>query len=319
METDRGAGGHEHTLAPTFSGSTSAGIRALKIGVVVLGLTTAAQAVLFALSGSVALLGDTLHNGVDAAGTGVVWLAFRYAARVRTRSFSFGYHRFEDLAGLIVVVLIVASAGLALWESAYAFRHDIDVRRPWLVLVAGVGGFFANEAVAQYKIRTGRRIGSAALMADGQHSRVDGLTSLGVVAAAVGLMVGADWLDAAFGLLIGLVIAWAAYRAGREVILRLLDHADPLLHEQLERVARQMPGIEHVSDIRVRHMGRTVHVVANVCVPAERPLRAAHDAAEDLRCAWLDILPPGSAVDIHIDPYTPGIPLTHRGDSPHAH
>lgn len=306
------AHGHSHTVLTDFAGSTRDGVRALAIGVVGLAATTLFQVVLLLLSGSVALLGDTLHNGVDVVGTAVVWGAFRLASRERTDRYSFGYHRFEDVAGLIVVLLIAASAVLVLYESATAFGADSVIRRPWLVFVAGLVGFVGNEGVAQFKIRTGKRIGSVALTADGQHSRADGLSSLGVVAAAIGLLAGADWVDAVVGLGIGLLIAWTAVQAGREVLLRLLDHSDPDLRHKLDHAAENVVGFEHVNDVRIRQAGRTVHVVASVCIDANTTLSASHNVSEQLRDAWLEVLPPGSVVDIHVDPYTVGEPTPHR-------
>jgi cation diffusion facilitator family transporter len=304
--------GHEHSHLLLAGDTTSEGVRALRIGVAGLLATTALQVVLLALSGSVSLLGDTVHNGVDVAGTAVVWAAFVAARRAKSERFGYGFHRAEDLAGLAVVVLIAASAALVLYESATAFGGAGDVERPALVLLAGLIGFAGNEAVAQFKIRTGRSIGSVALVADGEHSRADGLTSLGVVAAAVGLFAGIDWLDAAIGIGIGLVIAWTAWGAGRDVLYRLLDASDPLLRETLLQAAATVPDVDHVSELRIPQLGRTVHAVANVCVRADHPLSRAHEAAEALRLAWLHVLPPGSIVDIHVDPYTPGRPVPHE-------
>ena len=308
---------HDHgrslAVINDFAGSTRDGLRALAIGVAGLAVTTVLQVVLLVLSGSVALLGDTLHKGVDVVGTAVVWVAFKVAGRERNDRYSFGYHRYEDLAGLVVVFLIAASAVLVVYESVVAFGSEEAIRRPWLVLIAGLIGAFGNEAVAQFKIRSGRRIGSAALVADGQHSRADGLSSLGVVAAAIGLMIGAHWLDALVGMAIGLLIAWTGFQSGREVLLRLLDHADPQLRTRLQERATDVGGIEHVNDLRIRQAGRTVHVVASVCVDASVSLVVAHAVAEELREIWLHALPGGSSVDIHVDPYSPGgAPVPHR-------
>lgn len=307
-----------HSHERSFAGESQEGVRALKIGVAGLLATTVLQLGLLLFSGSVALLGDTLHNGIDVAATGVVWVAFAITRRDRTDRFSFGYHRFEDLAGLVVVALIAGGAVLVLFESASAFGSDVEAGRPWLVFVAGFVGFAGNEAVAQFKIRTGRRIHSAALVADGLHSRADGLTSLGVVAAAVGLLLGAAWLDASIGLVIGLVIAWTAWESGREVLLRLLDHADPALRAKLANIAADFGGIDHVNELRLRQLGRTVHVVANVCLPAYYPLGRAHETTEELRLLWLDVLPPGSVVDIHADPFTPEEGAAHAAHAPLA-
>lgn len=295
--------GHGHSHVKSLDVSTRDGVRALKFGVAGLGLTTVFQIALLLLSGSVALLGDTLHNGVDVAGTAIVWVAFVVTRRQRTQSFGYGYHRLEDLAGLAVVVLIAASALLVVYESARAFGDPPELRRPWLVLVAGLVGFAGNEAVAQYKLRVGKRIGSSALVADGQHSRADGFTSLGVVAAAIGIMVDQPRIDAVVGLGIGALIGWAAYESGRDVILRLLDHGDPEIRHQLEHAAEEVSGFDHISDLRLRHSGRTVHLVAHVCMPSNYSLLQAHGVAEDLRDAWLHVLPPGSVADVHADPF----------------
>jgi len=284
-----------------------------------LGFTTAFQVLLLLLSGSVALLGDTLHNGVDVIGTAMVWVAFIVTKRRKTTRFGYGYHRLEDLAGLAVVALIAASALFVIYESARAFGDSPAIQRPWLVLLAGVVGFIGNEAVAQYKLRVGKRIDSAALVADGQHSRADGLTSLGVVAAAAGIMLGQPRIDAAVGLAIGVLIGWAAYSSGREVILRLLDHGDPEVRHQLEHAAESVAGFDHIKKLRLRHSGRTVHLVAHVCMPSAYSLVQAHDVAEELRAAWLHVLPPASVVDVHADPFDRETGAPHLKEAAHSH
>ena len=289
-----------------FADSTNAGIRALAVGVVGLTATAVIQATIYFATGSVALLADTLHNGIDLVGTAAVWLAFRLARRGRSDVFSFGYHRFEDLAAVFVAVLIAASAAIVFWEGFRALTGDSHVDNVGAVLAGGLVGFVGNEAVAIYKIRVGKRIESLALEADGKHSRADGLTSLAVVAAALGLMAGLEWADAAAGLAVGFVIARSAYVTGKESLVRLLDGSDPALSDQLMDRAAGVPEIKHVNDLRVRHTGRTVHVVASVCMDASTTLEVAHATAERLREDWQDCLPIGSAVDIHVDPYDVG-------------
>lgn len=310
---------HGHSHATPLDMSTREGVRALKIGVAGLGATAAIQAALLFFSGSVALLGDTLHNGMDVAGTAVVWLAFNATRRQRNERFGYGYHRLEDLAGLVVVGLIAASAALVIFEAVRAFGDARELSRPGLVLLAGIVGFAGNETVAQYKLRVGRRTGSAALVADGQHSRTDALTSLGVVAAAVGIMLGEPRVDAVAGLAIGVLIARTAYETGREVILRLLDHGDPEVRHALEHAAEEVPGFDHINDLRLRHSGRTVHLVAHVCMPAGYTLVEAHSVAEDLRHAWLNVLPPGSIADVHADPFDAGQGSPHGETAVHSH
>lgn len=266
------------------------------------------------MSGSVALLADTLHNGVDVFGTVIVWLSFILTRRQRNARFGYGYHRMEDLAGLSVVLLIAGSAVLVVYESLLAFGETRDLSCPSVVLLAGLVGFVGNEAVAQYKVRVGRRIGSAALVADGQHSRADGFTSLGVVAAAVGIMINQPWIDATVGLGIGGLIALAAWGSGRDVIYRLIDRGDPELHHELEHIAEKVPGFDHINELRLRHAGRTTHLVAHVCMPFGYTLVQAHDVSEALRAAWLQVLPAGSVVDIHADPYDPRFGALHPGE-----
>jgi len=307
--------GHSHADLATFATSTGAGVRALRIGVAGLALTTLVQVVLYSLSGSVALLGDLLHNGIDVIGTGIVWMAFGMTRRRPSDRFSFGYHRFEDIAGLAVVLLIAASAAVVLYEAATSLGGSPAIERPWVVLAAGLVGLVGNEGVALFKIRAGKRIGSAALVADGHHSQADGLSSAGVVVAAIGLLVGLDWLDAVAGLGIGLFIGWTALQSGRDIVLRLVDTADPALCDELVHIAGEIEGVDHVNDLRMRQAGRIVHVVANVCMPSGYSLMVAHEAAECLREAWLRALPPGSAVDIHIDPYTAGEASPHHAQA----
>ncbi len=304
--------GHSVAAAETFASSTRAGVMALRIGVAGLALTTAIQVGLYVISGSVALLGDTLHNGIDVAGTGIVWAAFALTRRERSARFNYGFHRFEDIAALIVVVLIAASAVVVVYEGITSLGNEPDIGQPWVVLIAGVVGLVGNEGVALFKIRTGKRIGSAALVADGRHSQADGLSSAGVIVAAVGLMAGVRWLDPLAGVAIGALIAWTAFESGRDVLLRLLDSSDPAIRGELEKLAVGVAGVDHINDLRMRELGRTVHVVANVCMPGGYTLKQAHETAEELRDAWLHALPPGSAVDIHVDPYTAGEPSPHH-------
>lgn len=305
---------HSHSFGSDVAASTNEGLRAIRLGVAGLLLTTVLQAAILMFTGSVALLADTAHNGVDVLATLVVGVAFVVSRRQPTRRFSFGFHRAEDLATLIVVGLIVFTAGFVAFESVRGLRQHENIEYPWAVLAAGVVGFLGNEAVAQYKVRVGRRLGSEALVADGYHSRADGFTSLAVVAAAVGALVGFVWIDSVVGLIIAAVIGGAAYDTGRTLLVRLLDGADLAIIDGLTQASREVAGIEHLNDLRVRHVGRTINVIACVCMPARLSLNEAHSLAEQLRHLWMHQLPPGSTVDIHVDPYTPGQPVPHPAD-----
>lgn len=305
---------HTHQHNAGAAALTAEGLRAVRVGVAGLTLTMLAQAALLVATGSIALLADTAHNGIDVLGTLVVGVALGVSRRGRSERFGFGLHRSEDVAGLFVVALIGFSAALVLFESINGLSSGTPATRPWVVLAAGLIGFSGNEAVAQYKIRVARAIGSQALAADGTHSRSDGFTSLGVVAAAIGMLLGQQWIDPAAGVVIGIVIAWTGYQVARPLFVHLLDGADPQMVRRLGELSASVADIVHVNDLRVRHAGRTVQVVSSVCVPAYLSLDRAHVAAENLRGAWMHELPAGSTVDIHVDPYVPGVPVPHPAD-----
>src|SRR6185437_12503963 len=175
---------HSHDAADTVDAAMEAsaeGIRALWVSLAVLGGTALLQAAVVAISGSVALLGDTLHNAADALTAVPLGIAFVVGRRPPTRRYTYGYGRAEDLAGVVIVVVIAASSALAAYEAVTRLLHPQRVSDLAAVAVAALVGFAGNELVARYRIRTGRRIGSAALVADGLHARTDGFTSLAVL------------------------------------------------------------------------------------------------------------------------------------------
>src|SRR5213079_2833515 len=175
--------------------------------------------------------------------------------RLATRSYTYGFGRAEDLAGIVVVVLIALSSAYAGYEAIRRFIHPSDIRHVGVLVVAGVVGFLGNELVAQYRIRTGRRIGSAALIADGLHARTDGLTSLAVLLGAGGVALGWDWADPAVGLLITVAILAVLRQAAREVYRRLMDAVDPALVDETERMLRAVAGVLDVGEVRLRWIG----------------------------------------------------------------
>src|SRR5215510_4871527 len=182
--------------------SSAVGIRAVKISLVVLGITAIAQAVVVALSGSIALAADTIHNFSDALTAVPLWIAFALGAKAATRRYTYGYGRAEDIAGLFVVAMITLSAIIAGYEALMRLIHPQPIDHVGWVALAGLLGFIGNEWVALYRIRVGRRIGSAALVADGLHARTDGFTSLAVLLGAGGVALGWYWADPVVGLAI---------------------------------------------------------------------------------------------------------------------
>ena len=247
---------HVHGMVHPTILRTQRGIRAIQWSFVGLVLTAALQAGVVLRSGSVALLADTIHNAADAATAIPLWIAFLLARLRPTRRFPYGYGRVEDLAGVAIVLIILVSAVVAAAEAVDRLIHPRPVAHLGAVAAASVVGFLGNEAVALFRIRVGREIGSAALVADGYHARVDGWTSLAVLVGAVGVWLGYPLADPLAGLGITLVILGVVWHAGRAVFTRLLDGVDPEVLEALGHAAGHVPGVVAVADVRARWIGR---------------------------------------------------------------
>jgi cation diffusion facilitator family transporter len=278
---------HSHDAADSVDHALEAsadGIRAVKISLVALGVTAALQAAVVVLSGSVALLADTVHNLSDALTALPLWLAFALGRRPASRRYTYGLGRVEDLAGLSVVLMIALSAVFAAWESIRRLSDPQPMPYLGAVIVAGLVGFIGNEAVAVYRMRVGRRIGSAALVADGRHARADGITSLGVVAGALGVAAGWPLADPVVGLVITAAIVVVLVGAVRDVGRRLLDGVDPGLVDQAHAVLAGTPGVRAVQHVRMRWLGHRLHVEALAAVDPQLSLEQARgiaDAAAD--------------------------------------
>src|SRR6201997_705072 len=218
--------------------ASAAGMRALWISLGVLGATAVIQAAVAALSGSVALLGDTLHNAADALTAVPLGIAFVVGRRPPTRRYTYGYGWAEDLAGVVIVVVIAASSALAAYEAVSRLVHPQRVSGLIAVAVAALIGFTGNELVARYRIQVGRKIGSAALVADGLHARTDGFTSLAVLLGVGGVAADWDWADPVVGLVITVAILAVLRQAAWEIYCRLMDAVDPALVDQVEQKLR---------------------------------------------------------------------------------
>lgn len=298
-------GGHSHDPADQIDGvveADTAGRRALLISLAGLGLTAALQAVVVALSGSVALLGDTLHNIADALTAVPLLLAFTVARRPATARFTYGYGRAEDLAGLAVLVMISLSSLVAAWAAIDRLLHPQPINHLTAVAAAGLVGFLGNETVARYRIRVGHQIGSAALVADGLHARTDGFTSLAVLFGAAGVAAGWRWADPVIGLAITLAILGVLRSAARVVGARLMDAVDPALVAEATRTLLHTDGIETVRELRLRWIGHTLRAEADVTVDAHLTLAAAHDLAHAAEAHLLRHIRRLSAATIHISP-----------------
>lgn len=280
---------HSHDAADSIDDALVAsaeGIRAVKVSLVLLLLTTAAQAVIVAMSGSVALFADTIHNFSDAMTAVPLWIAFVLGRRAATRRYTYGFDRAEDLAGLFIVAMIALSAVVALWQSVDRLIHPRPIEHLGWVLAAGVVGFIGNEAVAIYRIRTGRRIGSAALVADGVHARADGFTSLAVVLGALGVLAGFPLADPLVGLAIAAMIGVLLIGTVRSVGRRLMDGVEPELVDQAERALDHVPGLRGITSLRLRWVGHRLYCDAAVLVddmPLAKAQLLAREAEDSLR------------------------------------
>jgi cation diffusion facilitator family transporter len=282
--------------------SSAEGMRTLWISLAGLGATALAQAVVVVLSGSVALLGDALHNSADALTAVPLGLAFMLGRRRPNRRYTYGYGRAEDLAGMVIVAVIVLSSAAAAFAAVTRLLHPHPVTHLVAVAVAAAVGFAGNELVARYRIGTGRRIGSAALVADGLHARTDGFTSLAVLVGAGGVAIGWRWADPVVGLLITVAILAVGWQAAREVGRRLMDSVDPALTDQAEATLRATPGVLEVGQLRLRWVGRTLRAECQISVDPTSSVVQAHDVAVSAEHGLIHAIPRLAAATVHADP-----------------
>ena len=296
---------HSHDAADSVDQAleTSAkGTRALVVSLAVLGVTALLQGLVVLWSGSVALLGDTLHNVADALTAVPLAIAFSIGRRPPNRRYTYGYGRAEDLAGIAVVGFIIASSVFAAYEAIQRLIHPQHVDHLYAVAAAGLLGFLGNEVVARYRIQVGREIGSAALVADGLHARTDGFTSLAVVVGAAGVGLGWKQADPVVGLLITVAILSVLKNAARQVYRRLMDAVDEGLVDEVEAVLLSTPGVRSIGRVRVRWVGHALRAEAEVVLAADLSLAAAHTIAVEAEHRLLHDVQRLTAALIHPDP-----------------
>jgi cation diffusion facilitator family transporter len=264
--------------------------------------TALLQLVVVLMSGSVALLSDTIHNFGDAATAIPLWIAFALTRLGASRRFTFGYGRVEDLAGVVIVLIILFSAVVAGYQAVERLINPQPVGFLWAVAAASLVGFMGNEAVAVFRIRVGREIGSAALVADGYHARTDGWTSLAVLLGAVGVWLGYPLADPIVGLLIAAAILVIVWQSGKAVFTRLLDGVEPEAIEEIRHTASCVPGVEDVSEVRARWLGHRLHAEVNVAVDPDLSVSEGHAIARELNHQLLHHLSYLSGAVIHVDP-----------------
>ena len=300
---------HSHDAADSIDDaleSSAAGIRAVKISLLTLGVTAVVQMVVVAMSGSVALLADTIHNVSDALTAIPLWIAFALSTRAATRRYTYGFGRAEDLAGLFVVAMIAVSAVVAGIESIRRLVDPVPVEHVGWVAVAGLVGFIGNEVVAVYRIRVGRRIGSAALVADGLHARTDGFTSLAVLLGAGAVALGFPLADPIIGLVITVAILAVLRTAARDVFRRLMDGVDPAYVDAAEAALAAEPGVTGVRSVKMRWLGHQLHADAELDVDPTLGLADAHRIAHDAEHTLTHAVPRLTSALVHAYPEDSG-------------
>jgi cation diffusion facilitator family transporter len=294
---------HGHEAAALDAAlATDEGIRAVKISLVALLLTASFQVVIFLFSGSVALLADTIHNFSDALTAIPLGIAFTLSRRARNTRYTYGYGRAEDIAGVIIVLMILFSAFEAIYQSVLKIIDPQPISRLGWVAAAAILGFLGNELVSVYRIRVGKRIGSAALVADGYHARADGFTSLAVLAGAVGVWLGFPLLDPIVGLVIGAAILIIVWNSGRDMYYRVMDAVDPEVTANIERIVSADKRVMAVNEVAVRWVGHRQRAEFHITVDCQMPTCQSHEIAEKVRHDLFHAMPALVDVTVHVDP-----------------
>src|SRR5690242_8351233 len=245
---ERGGHGHEHGKVDADLYGNREGLRAVQISTAGMLLVALLQFAIAFIGGSAGLFADALHNLGDVLTTVALWIAFIVANRAANARYTYGYYRAEDLAGVFIVLVIIASAVAGAVESLLKLTSGAAPTQLVLSMIAALIGVAGNELLAQYKISVGKRINSVPLIADGQHSRIDGLTSLAAFVGLIGVALGLRIADPIAGLVITVVILTVVYSTSRSVLQRLLDAVDPHVVPLIIATASEVPGVEGVGD-----------------------------------------------------------------------
>jgi cation diffusion facilitator family transporter len=290
---------------------TQRGLWVIKITFVALVATAVVEGVITYMTGSAALLADSIHGFSNALGTIPLWVALAWGRKKPNREYSYGYHRAEDLAGVLIVLFIAISAVVVGFESVRRLMYGHEPENILLAMGAGAVGFFANEAIAQYRIKVGKQIGSVALIADGHHARVDGLGSLAVVLGLIPVAMGFPIADPAVGLVItGLIIYLLVREAGPMVLSRAMDRIDPSILGQLEQIAKDVPGVLDIYDVRARWIGRGLQAELSIAVNPNLTVAQGHRITEVVRLRITSSMPKLQWCTIRMDPFNGPLDLS---------
>jgi cation diffusion facilitator family transporter len=319
---------HDHSGVDSSILENRDAIKVLLISLIGLFVTASIQAVIVGVSSSTALMADAIHNFADALTSIPLWLAFSLSARPATKRFSYGLNRSEDIAGLAILFVIFASACVAGYESVLRLIHNTPPTHLGVTSLAAIVGFLGNELAAIYRIRMGKRMGSAALIADGQHARIDGFTSLAVLIGVAGTWMGYPVVDAVIGLVITLMILWILKDSAKQIFVRLLDGIEPEVMDQILSESTSVDGVITVTDVKARWIGHGIHSEVTIIVDSGLTVRAGHDVAKNVIQTLRNVVPHLTDVQVHVDPVEePGFthhlgahfsPTVHDGTSHHV-
>jgi cation diffusion facilitator family transporter len=294
--------GHTHGVIDPSITTSERGIWAIKWSFIGLLVTALIQVVIVWFSGSVALLADTIHNFGDAATAIPLWVAFALGRWKPTRRFTYGYGRVEDFAGAAVVLLIALSTVIAGYETVQRLLHPQPVEYLWAVAAGSIVSFLGNEAVAVFRLKVGKEIQSAALIADGYHARADGWVSLAVLVGAVGVWLGYPLADPIAGLVITLALVQIVWQSSKTVFTRMLDGVEPHLIDEIRHAAGHAKGVEKVTEVRARWLGHRLHAELNVAVASQLSVAEGHAVAKEVQHELLHHLSYLASVIVHVDP-----------------
>ncbi len=282
--------------------ATKEGITAVKYSFWILAATACIQLYIALISGSVALLADTIHNVADACTSLPLWAAFLLSHKKPSHRFTYGYGRVEDFAGMVIVLIIVLSAGAIAYKSIERLIHPEQITNISAIVVASILGFAGNEMVARYRIRIGKKIESAALVADGAHARADSYTSLAVLLSALGAWAGMPIVDSIVGIGIVIALCKVIYDASVQVFTRLLDGVDPTIIDKIATTLTQFQYMHSARNIRARWVGHHLHAEIDMTAASNYPIATCHNMTHKAEDLLKTVLPALTHIAIHVHP-----------------
>lgn len=274
--------GHTHGAVDPSITTSARGIWAIKWSFIILFITALFQIIVVIFSGSVALLADTIHNVGDAVTAIPLWIAFAFARLKPTKRFTYGYGKVEDIAGVIIILIILFSASIAGYESVQRFFHPQKIEYLWAVVAASIIGFGGNEGVAIFRIKVGKEINSAALIADGYHARIDGFTSLAVLFSALGVWLGFPIADPIIGVIITITILKIVWDVSKMIFTRLLDGVEPKVIEEIHHSLSHIHDIE-IKQVRARWLGHKLNIEIRITLSSTYTINEANHITDKIR------------------------------------